>query len=71
LEKRSKKPQPKKDETPRCVIYAAPATRLADGEPSCENNFVLVYEHQLEDHAKTHAAVSEPLQVDERWTSIR
>ena len=55
----------KKDETPRCVIYAAPATRLVDGEPSCEGNVARVYEHQVEDHVETHSRFLKTLQVAE------
>ena len=33
-----------------CTPCGKPATRLVDGEPSCEVHIERVYEHQLEDY---------------------
>ncbi len=38
----------------RCVICGVPATRVVDGDPSCEAHANLVYENQLEDYTRAH-----------------
>jgi len=38
----------------RCVICWEPATRLVDGDPSCERHANLVYENQMEDYIRVH-----------------
>ena len=46
-----------KDKTKKvslCTICHKPATRLVDGEPSCEQHANLVYENQLEDYTREH-----------------
>lgn len=47
--------QQSKKETKNCVICGKPATRMVDGEPSCETHAELVYEHQVEDYTKQNA----------------
>lgn len=42
-----------------CTICQKPATRVVDGEPSCEQHANLVYENQLEDYTKDHLADGE------------
>lgn len=42
-----------------CTICHKPATRMVDGEPSCEQHAQLVYENQLEDYTKQHLADGE------------
>jgi hypothetical protein len=37
-----------------CVICGNPATRLVDGEPSCDEHVELVYEDQLERYTQKH-----------------
>jgi len=46
--------QPSSQTERRCVICRAPATRLVDGDPSCEAHANLVYENQLEDYTRAH-----------------
>lgn len=46
--------QPNAQPEQRCVICRGPATRLVDGEPSCEAHANLVYENQLEDYTRAH-----------------
>jgi len=46
-----------KDKTKKvslCTVCHKPATRLVDGEPSCEQHANLVYENQLEDYTREH-----------------
>ena len=44
----------KEEKAQKCSICDKPATRLVDGEPSCEEHAELVYEHQVEDYTKAH-----------------
>ncbi|HEY7096833.1 MAG TPA: hypothetical protein VH437_08920 [Terriglobales bacterium] len=37
-----------------CTVCRKPATRLVDGEPSCEQHANLIYENQLEDYTREH-----------------
>jgi len=37
-----------------CIICGKPATRVVDGEPSCEEHAELVYEDQLEKYTQQH-----------------
>lgn len=37
-----------------CALCGRPATQLVDGEPSCALHVEQVYEHQVEDYARTH-----------------
>ena len=37
-----------------CTFCGRPATQLVDGEPSCALHVEQVYEHQVEDYARTH-----------------
>jgi hypothetical protein len=53
----------KTEETPRCKICAKPATRLVDGDPSCDEHAELVYEDQVEDYTKKHQKKDEWLEV--------
>jgi len=39
-----------------CVICGKPATRVVDGDPSCEQHAGLVYEDQLERYTQDHLA---------------
>ena len=47
-----------KTKTEKCTICEKPATRLVDGEPSCEQHAHLVYENQLEDYTSRHLSDS-------------
>jgi hypothetical protein len=47
--------QQSKKEITYCVICGEPATRVVDGEPSCEAHAGLVYENQMEDYTKEHS----------------
>jgi len=42
----------KEEKARKCSICEKPATRLVDGEPSCEEHAELVYENQIEDYTK-------------------
>ncbi len=53
----------KTEETPKCKICGKPATRLVDGEPSCEEHAELVYEDQVEAYTKEHQKKDEWLEV--------
>jgi len=57
------KPTLKPEETPRCKICQKPATRLVDGDPSCDEHAELVYEDQVEDYTKKHQKKDEWLEV--------
>jgi len=39
-----------------CRICGKPATRLVDGDPSCEAHAELVYEDQVEKYTQEHLA---------------
>jgi hypothetical protein len=45
-----------------CVICGQPATRVVDGEPSCEIHAGLVYENQVEDYTKKNAETDRSLE---------
>jgi len=49
----------KKKVVRRCTICKKPATRLVDGEPSCDEHAQLVYENQIEDYTREHQAQNE------------
>lgn len=51
------------EETPKCKICGKPATRLIDGEPSCNDHAELVYEDQVEAYTKEHQKKGEWLEV--------
>lgn len=53
----------KGEEPPKCKICGKPATRLVDGEASCEEHAELVYEDQVEDYTRQHQAKDEWLEV--------
>lgn len=38
----------------KCIICGNPATRVVDGDPSCEEHAELVYEDQLEKYTQQH-----------------
>ncbi len=42
-----------------CVICGKVATRLVDGDPSCEEHAELVYEDQVEAYTQRHLADGE------------
>jgi len=46
-----------------CSICAKPATRLVDGDPSCDQHIEQVYEHQVEDYTVQHL-------VDNEWRKV-
>jgi hypothetical protein len=48
--------QPAKEPIPgaACRICGKPATRLVDGDPSCETHAELVYEDQVEKYTQEH-----------------
>jgi hypothetical protein len=37
-----------------CIICGKPATRVVDGDPSCDEHAELVYEDQLEKYTQQH-----------------
>lgn len=37
-----------------CIVCGSPATRVVDGDPSCEAHAELVYEDQLEKYTQQH-----------------
>jgi hypothetical protein len=37
-----------------CIICGKPATRVVDGDPSCDEHIELVYEDQLEKYTQQH-----------------
>jgi len=37
-----------------CTLCGRPASQFVDGEPSCALHVEQVYEHQVEDYARTH-----------------
>jgi len=39
-----------------CIICGKPATRVVDGDPSCDQHAELVYEDQLERYTQNHLA---------------
>jgi len=43
-----------KKKVSQCAICGKAATRLVDGEPSCDQHAQLLYENQLEDYTKEH-----------------
>jgi len=43
-----------------CIVCGKPATRIVDGDPSCEDHAELVYEDQVEKYTQHH-------QADEEW----
>jgi len=45
-----------KDSPSVCVICGKSATRVVDGDPSCEEHAELVYEDQLERYTQNHLA---------------
>jgi hypothetical protein len=47
-----------------CSICGKPATRLVDGEPSCEEHANLVYEDQVESYTQSHLADGDWLEDD-------
>jgi hypothetical protein len=53
----------KMEETPKCKICGKPATRLVDGEPSCNEHAELVYEDQVEDYTRKHQKKDEWLEI--------
>lgn len=53
----------KTQEPTKCKICGKAATRLVDGEPSCEKHAELVYEDQVEDYTKKHQKKDEWLEV--------
>ncbi len=59
----NEKEKSKTEQTPICKICGRPATRLVDGEPSCEEHAELVYEDQVEDYTKEHQKKDEWLEV--------
>jgi hypothetical protein len=46
----------------KCKICGKAATRLVDGEPSCEEHAELVYEDQLETYTQKHQKKDEWLE---------
>ena len=46
-----------------CTLCGKPATQLVDGEPSCALHVEQVYEHQVEDYARTHLSDHEAREV--------
>jgi hypothetical protein len=53
----------KTQDTLKCKICGKLATRLVDGDPSCEEHAGLVYEDQVEDYTKKHQKKDEWLEV--------
>lgn len=51
------------EEILKCKICGKPATRLVDGEPSCDEHAELVYEDQVEAYTKEHQKKGEWLEV--------
>ena len=45
-----------------CVICGKPATRVLDGDPSCEEHLELVYEDQVEKYTASHLKEDEWLE---------
>ena len=45
-----------------CVICGKPATRIVDGDPSCEEHVELVYEDQVERYTQQHLVRDEWLE---------
>jgi hypothetical protein len=52
FEKQSSEPEVKGSAA--CIICGKPATRMVDGDPSCEEHAELVYEDQLEKYTQRH-----------------
>jgi len=44
-----------------CIICGKPATRVLDGDPSCDEHLELVYEDQVEKYTASH------LKEDDWW----
>jgi hypothetical protein len=53
----------KPEDALKCKICGKAATRLVDGEPSCDAHAELVYEDQVEDYTKQHQKKDEWLEV--------
>lgn len=47
-----------------CTICGKPASRLVDGEPSCDEHANLVYEDQVESYTQRHLADGDWLEDD-------
>lgn len=45
-----------------CIICGKPATRVLDGDPSCEEHQELVYEDQVEKYTASHLKEDEWLE---------
>lgn len=61
-ESKEKLQEPTADKPLACLICGKPATRLVDGDPSCEEHAELVYEDQLENYTQDHLAGDEWLE---------
>ncbi len=61
--KSSEKATLKVEEALKCKICQKPATRLVDGDPSCDEHAELVYEDQVEEYTKKHQKKNEWLEV--------
>jgi hypothetical protein len=45
-----------------CIICGKPATRVLDGDPSCDEHLELVYEDQVEKYTASHLKEDEWLE---------
>ncbi len=45
-----------------CIVCGKPATRVVDGDPSCEEHAELVYEDQVESYTQQHLVRDEWLE---------
>lgn len=45
-----------------CIICGKPATRVLDGDPSCDEHLELVYEDQVEKYTAAHLKEDEWLE---------
>ena len=53
---------PKAQEGQVCIICGKPATRVLDGDPSCDEHLELVYEDQVEKYTASHLKEDEWLE---------
>jgi hypothetical protein len=47
-------PRPDSQPEQRCLICCGPATRLVDGDPSCETHANQVYQEQVDEYIRKH-----------------
>lgn len=61
-ELKDKPQEPVAEKAKVCVICGKPASRMVDGDPSCDEHAELVYEDQLENYTQDHLAGDEWLE---------